>query len=257
MTAFSIDPDSPLTAWGQVQKDLQHRVEIGEMAPGERLPAETRLAEQYGVSRATVRRAIASLTEHGLLRAKRGSGTFVSENAGQVRLDVNLLRPWREQLLATGHVARSRLLTHRRGGEVPAELMRFVEYDEPQSLRFGMHLQEVDGVPIAITESWTPASEEDITAQRLRTAPAIASGVVRIAFAHAAQATTLNTPVGTALFEVTTCSRLRETGELAELARTSWVASRVRLGYSRALTVGQIDMSELLSYGAQDATDAS
>lgn len=47
-------------------------------------------------------------------------------------------------------------------------------------------------------------------------------------------------------WEVTTMSRLRETGELVEFARTSWLASRVRFTFGRSLTLGQIDMSELM-----------
>lgn len=255
MDQFRIDPDSPLTAWGQVRLDLQRRIGTGEFASAGRLPSESALSSEYGVSRATVRRCIRSLIQQGTLRSKRGSGTYISPQEAAPRITVHLLRPWREQLLATGHVARSRLIARDEAREVPSDLRRFVEHDKPQELRFGLHRQEVDGTPIAITESWSPADEADIAMARLRSAPAVASGIARIAFATPEQATALNTEQGTALFEVITCSRLRETGALAELARTSWVAGRVNLAYSRALTVGQIDMSELLSYGAQSPID--
>ena len=47
------------------------------MPPGEKLPGETEIAETYRVNRHTVRRALATLAERGLVRAERGSGTYV------------------------------------------------------------------------------------------------------------------------------------------------------------------------------------
>ena len=49
----------------------------GTIAPGEKLPGETEIAETYRVNRHTVRRALATLAERGLVRAERGSGTYV------------------------------------------------------------------------------------------------------------------------------------------------------------------------------------
>jgi len=64
-----------------VQRLLQ-TVRLGLVSPGERLPAERELATMLGVSRDTVRDAIASLSDAGYLVSKRGryGGTFVSES---------------------------------------------------------------------------------------------------------------------------------------------------------------------------------
>lgn len=251
MSTFSIDPSSPYTVWGQVQRDLRRRIELGEFATGDKLPSEIDLAQEYGVSRATVRRCVQSLIGLGVLQAKRGSGTYVLQETSASRVTVHLQRPWREQLLAAGHVARSRLVRHEPTHEVPTDLLRFVERDRPESLQFGLHLQEVDGRPIAITESWSSTTDDALASGRLNRVPAAASGIIRIGFATLDQAEILGTVEGDALFETITCSRFRETGALAELARTLWVASRVDFGYSRILAAGQIDMYELLAHGAQ------
>jgi DNA-binding FadR family transcriptional regulator len=56
-------------------------IRIGLLAPGSRLPPERDLAEQLGISRSTLRQALATLTDEGHLRAVRGraGGTFVVE----------------------------------------------------------------------------------------------------------------------------------------------------------------------------------
>ncbi|NJB68143.1 GntR family transcriptional repressor for pyruvate dehydrogenase complex [Desulfobaculum xiamenense] len=52
----------------------------GELAPGDRLPPERRLAEVFGVSRSSVREAIRVLSEQGVLESRPGSGTYVAHN---------------------------------------------------------------------------------------------------------------------------------------------------------------------------------
>ncbi|RFA11364.1 hypothetical protein B7R54_17180 [Subtercola boreus] len=251
MARFVVEPDSPLTAWGQVHRDLRRRIEQAEFTRGSRIPSEADLVTHYGVSRETVRRAIEALVADGLLLARRGSGTFVTENGDVQRSDIDLLRPWREQLLATGHVARSRLVETSEHVAVPENLRRDVEYDSPDDVRHGRHVQEVDGLAIGVTDSWMPVRATSdrhgpgTSAAPSPAAPVSATSTVRIAFATTGQAALLGSYRDVPLLEVTTCSRLRETGELVELALTSWLASRVRFTYGRALTLGNIDMAEL------------
>lgn len=61
----------------QLQEILEERVEGCE--PGQRLPSERRLAEQYGVARMTVRGVLDRLAAQGLVHRAQGQGTFVSE----------------------------------------------------------------------------------------------------------------------------------------------------------------------------------
>lgn len=246
MHEFTVKHDSPLTAWGQVHRDLRQRIEVGEFAPGHRLPSEAEFVTAYSVSRATVRRAIEALVADGYVHSRRGSGTFVNERADLFRCEVELLRPWREQLLASGFVARSRLVEYLADSEIPPILRPYVEHDPHERMSFGLHLQEVNGTAIAITQSWIPSQATALTSMP-RTAPVTAASAVRLDFADRSQAAMLGAHHDVPLIEIVTTSRLRETGELVELARTSWVANRVRLVYRRNLALGQIDMSELLT----------
>ena len=71
------DAASGVALWRQVADGIERGIANGTYAPGEKLPGETEIAETYRVNRHTVRRALATLAERGLVRAERGSGTYV------------------------------------------------------------------------------------------------------------------------------------------------------------------------------------
>ncbi len=55
-----------------------------KFTPGEKLPNEPKLAQELGVSRATLREAIRELATQGVLEVRRGLGTFVSQRAAEI-----------------------------------------------------------------------------------------------------------------------------------------------------------------------------
>ena len=71
------DTASGVALWRQVADGIERGIADGSFAAGEKLPGETEIAETYRVNRHTVRRALATLAERGLVRAERGSGTYV------------------------------------------------------------------------------------------------------------------------------------------------------------------------------------
>lgn len=62
----------------QIQSDLRDRIRSGDLPPGARVETELELMERHGVSRATVRQALAGLVAEGLLEIRRGLGTFAA-----------------------------------------------------------------------------------------------------------------------------------------------------------------------------------
>ena len=73
-----IDKNSNVPLYQQLKEQLQEIIE-NNMKPGDILPTEPELEEEYRVSRMTVRRAIHELVMEGLIYRKQGSGTFVQE----------------------------------------------------------------------------------------------------------------------------------------------------------------------------------
>jgi len=67
----------PVPLHHQVYLDLTSALDAGEWKPGDRLPPERELAERYGCSLITVRRALSELAREGRIERTRGRGTFV------------------------------------------------------------------------------------------------------------------------------------------------------------------------------------
>lgn len=75
----------PVPLYHQLERRLRERIEAGEYRPGDRLPTEDELRRAYGVSRVTVRTALARLAEDGLITTQRGRGTFVTDQAAEAQ----------------------------------------------------------------------------------------------------------------------------------------------------------------------------
>lgn len=70
------DSSAPVAV--QIARDIEKDIAAGRRAPDTRLPNEFELAEQYGVARMTVRRAVAQLRDKGLVITVHGRGSFVT-----------------------------------------------------------------------------------------------------------------------------------------------------------------------------------
>ena len=75
----TIDRDSPVPFYFQLKKLLVEEIVSGRWGVGERLPSEPAICQHYGISRTTVRQALAELEAEGMIRKEKGRGTFVAE----------------------------------------------------------------------------------------------------------------------------------------------------------------------------------
>lgn len=74
-----IDQHSDRAVYMQIADALRERVRAGTYAAGAKLPSETELLEEFGVTRQTVRRGLSVLQQEGLTESRRGRGVFVRE----------------------------------------------------------------------------------------------------------------------------------------------------------------------------------
>jgi GntR family frlABCD operon transcriptional regulator len=143
-------PESYMTLYEQMMQHLRVAIRTGQYVPGQRLPSDSELCQQFGVSRITSRRAVQELVNEGILERKQGKGTFVSYPKIAIRVmaldgfqgfskmrdgdsKVRVLR--KEQRGATNKEA-AMLNIH--AGDPVYELMRVLE---------------VDGLPISLDRS--------------------------------------------------------------------------------------------------------
>ena len=91
-----------------VMRRLETALLDGSLPAGAQLPAERLLAQQYAVSRNTVREAVQRLAARGLVRSRRGAGVFVTD-----QLRTGMASPW-SQLVADHPALRDDILEFRR-----------------------------------------------------------------------------------------------------------------------------------------------
>ncbi|MHB1876011.1 MAG: GntR family transcriptional regulator [Streptosporangiaceae bacterium] len=105
------------TVHAQIEDWLADAIVTGRLAPGDRLPTEQDLASWLGVSRMTLRHALAELAKRGLVTRTvgRAGGTFVAEP--KLEQDLTILAGFSEQLRRRGLVAGARVLA---AAEIPA-----------------------------------------------------------------------------------------------------------------------------------------
>jgi DNA-binding GntR family transcriptional regulator len=145
-----------VTVHGQIEDWLADAIATGRLAPGDRLPTEQDLAAWLGVSRMTLRHALAELAQRGLvLRAVgRSGGTFVAEP--KVEQDLTVLAGFSEQLRKHGLVAGARVLA-------AAEIKASPAASAALEISVGAPVYEVrrlrlaGGQPILIEHSLFPA----------------------------------------------------------------------------------------------------
>lgn len=148
------DGPSGVALWRQVADGIERGIADGHYAAGAKLPGETDIAETYRVNRHTVRRALATLAERGLVRAERGSGTYVE--ARRLAYPLRSRTRFSEIVGAGGHEPRGTLieavnepataaLAKALGLKPKARLMRI------ESLRLA------DRLPICVSTKWLSA----------------------------------------------------------------------------------------------------
>jgi GntR family transcriptional regulator len=87
--AAPVSTDAGVPLHRQLFLVLHDEIDRGVIAPGDPLPTEQTLCDQFGVSRITVRRALADLAEQGYIERRQGVGSFVRDHGPAEPTDVS------------------------------------------------------------------------------------------------------------------------------------------------------------------------
>jgi len=161
---MSIDRASDRPVYKQVADALRAAIRGGELADGALLASETELMARYGVSRNSVRNAVALLRVEGLVVTEHGRGTFVRAQRPLRRLSSSLY--WK----AKRHTGRTPLEAEaaKEGTQADQQLLGVEVLDAPEDLvdRLRLetgervvvrrHLVSLDGEPVQVADSYFP-----------------------------------------------------------------------------------------------------
>ncbi|MCD4523945.1 GntR family transcriptional regulator [Nocardioides sp. cx-173] len=143
--------EGPLTKHAQLS-DALAELAARELGPGAAIPSERDLMATYGVSRATVRKAIDGLVSDGLLRRVHGKGTFVSTPRLESRLH---LASFSQDMRRRGLEPSTRLLSVELD-EPPTEVVHALGLDGDGTAWRVDRVRLADGEPIALEHGWYP-----------------------------------------------------------------------------------------------------
>lgn len=148
-----VDDDRVITTKrAQVRQILERRIRE-ELHAGDALESERELVGQLGVSRVTIRQAIADLVEAGLLEKTQGKGTFVTGPRINSRLH---LMSFSREMRARGLKPRTQVLSaaEEPASEEVAKRLRIAPGDQVVRLE---RLRTADGTPMAHEVGWYPS----------------------------------------------------------------------------------------------------
>ncbi|THH36115.1 GntR family transcriptional regulator [Aliishimia ponticola] len=181
----------------RVYLSLRDQISDGRLRDGEVLPGEQKLAQTFGVSRVTVRRALDALSQGGLVERRAGSGTRVcgvKQSGRRAAMDFNTLMP---QLVEMGQKTTARLLSFAYD-TTPDFVADAMGVNTGETMQIATRVRLVDDVPFSHLTTYVPAEiARNYSENDLATTPLfklLERSGVRISQAHQTVSATLAGP---------------------------------------------------------------
>nr|WP_314398630.1 histidine utilization repressor [Pseudomonas lundensis] len=152
LESFSLESPAPLYA--RVKQAIVQKIRSGAWLPNTKLPSESELLQQLGVSRMTINRALRELTIEGLLVRMQGVGTFVAMPKGTAALfEIHNIA---QEIADRGHVHRSDVMVLE---EVPSKASPTLPFalDGIERLFHSVIVHYENEVPVQIEERFVNA----------------------------------------------------------------------------------------------------
>ncbi len=152
MLTFDIDRSSPTPLYYQLAQAIEGAISGGSLPAGSRLENEVLLAQRYGLSRPTVRRAVQELVDKGLLVRKRGVGTQVIQP--HVRRSVELTSLY-DDLVRAGEAPTTEVLSIDRV-RAPVDVAEELDVAVGEEVVVVRRLRRSHGEPLALLTNHLP-----------------------------------------------------------------------------------------------------
>lgn len=166
----NVDKESYIPYYVQIKEDLLERIRDGAYRSGQRIPSEQALAEEYQVTRTTVRKALDELKREGVIRTEKGKGSVVSNS----RIEQSLLQfySFGREIGTTGEAAASRVI---KVGQVPAspQLEKKLRLPPNGAVHEIVRLRHYRNTPLILEFSYVPTgvapsiTEQDLESQSI------------------------------------------------------------------------------------------
>jgi len=166
-----IDHSSPLPYYFQLKELLIEEIKKGRLKPGQQIPSEFKLCEQFRVSRTVVRQAISSLVQNGYLNREKGRGTFVTKPKITENLFQNLTGSY-EDMLTRGIKLVTKVLEQTKW-EADSKILEGLRLKPGEPVIKIKRLRFINNEPIALVTTYLPYEicpsllEEDLTNRSL------------------------------------------------------------------------------------------
>lgn len=158
--AVRIRPIRKTRAYEEIVRQLQGLIAQGQLKPGDRLMTERELAEEFRVSRVTVRQALSVLQAMGLVDSRVGNGTFARKTeAPTVTVLASMLNPPRNSLLEQMELRRliepevAGLAADRASPAHAREMARFIQQQQRMMKEGRPFVEEDSAFHLAIARS--------------------------------------------------------------------------------------------------------
>lgn len=149
----ALSGDDRLPRYQRLADALREEVVQGRWRPGDQLPSENVIAEEYGVALGTSRQAFQQLVSEGLLERHRGRGTFVR----RANFDQSLFRFFRFRGRSGERIVPESRILSREIKPAPDAVAQALARPANSEAIAMKRLRLLDGVPVLAEEIWLPA----------------------------------------------------------------------------------------------------
>jgi len=149
-----MNSEKPRFQYHKVYQDIRDKIEQGIVKQGQRLPTEKEMQEEHGVSRDTVRRALAKLEQEGFINRKSALGTFVRQTKSDYQL--SSMKGFSEQMRSRGIKPSSDLDRIELSTSVKPHIREHLRLPEGEKCYIISRTRKGDGAPMAYETVYIP-----------------------------------------------------------------------------------------------------